>query len=67
MSKLISAFVAQTRRPSFCPIDEKPNTENQAAETGKTAVVFTLNNEVGCLVRALRLFQVCHILISIIF
>ncbi|XP_067090053.1 tryptophan 5-hydroxylase 2 isoform X2 [Osmerus mordax] len=50
-----------TRRPSFCPIDEKPDTESQAAETGKTAVVFTLNNEVGCLVRALRLFQEKHV------
>lgn len=33
--------------------------DGEAAEAaGKTAVVFSLKNEVGCLVRALRLFQV---------
>ncbi|XP_035012912.1 tryptophan 5-hydroxylase 2 [Hippoglossus stenolepis] len=44
-----------SRRPSFCPINEKPEKEGGASE--KTAVVFSLKNEVGCLVKALRLFQ----------
>uniref|UniRef100_A0A3B3YCQ1 Tryptophan 5-hydroxylase 2 n=1 Tax=Poecilia mexicana TaxID=48701 RepID=A0A3B3YCQ1_9TELE len=34
----------------------KPDGEN-AEDSGKTAVVFSLKNEVGCLVKALRLFQ----------
>lgn len=47
----------QSRRPSFCPINEAA--DGEAAEAaGKTAVVFSLKNEVGCLVKALRLFQV---------
>ncbi|XP_075939377.1 tryptophan 5-hydroxylase 2 isoform X2 [Anarhichas minor] len=45
-----------SRRPSFCPIDEVPDKES-AEDCGKTAVVFSLKNEVGCLVKALRLFQ----------
>ncbi|XP_007542429.1 tryptophan 5-hydroxylase 2-like [Poecilia formosa] len=45
-----------SRRTSFCPINEKPDGEN-AEDSGKTAVVFSLKNEVGCLVKALRLFQ----------
>lgn len=52
-------FVAcpQSRRPSFCPINEAA--DGEAAEAaGKTAVIFSLKNEVGCLVKALRLFQV---------
>lgn len=47
----------QSRRTSFCPIDEKPDNES-AEDSGKMAVVFSLKNEVGCLVKALRLFQV---------
>uniref|UniRef100_A0A674MDY4 Tryptophan 5-hydroxylase 2 n=1 Tax=Takifugu rubripes TaxID=31033 RepID=A0A674MDY4_TAKRU len=45
-----------SRRPSFCPINEAA--DGEAAEAaGKTAVIFSLKNEVGCLVKALRLFQ----------
>ncbi|XP_037109508.1 tryptophan 5-hydroxylase 2 isoform X2 [Syngnathus acus] len=39
-----------SRRPSFSPISETASGASQA-------VVFSLKNEVGCLVRALRLFQ----------
>ncbi|XP_036375865.1 tryptophan 5-hydroxylase 2 isoform X3 [Megalops cyprinoides] len=48
-----------SRRPSFGPIDEKSGKDCrvQTDESGKTAVVFALKNEVGCLVKALRLFQ----------
>lgn len=49
--------VLQSRRPSFCPINETEDREG-AEDCGKTAVVFSLKNEVGCLVKALRLFQV---------
>ncbi|KAI3370563.1 hypothetical protein L3Q82_007073 [Scortum barcoo] len=45
-----------SRRPSFCPINETPDKEH-TEDCGKTAVVFSLKNEVGCLVKALRLFQ----------
>ncbi|KAF1386264.1 hypothetical protein PFLUV_G00092710 [Perca fluviatilis] len=45
-----------SRRPSFCPISETPDTESPG-DSGKTAVVFSLKNEVGCLVKALRIFQ----------
>ncbi|XP_043981904.1 tryptophan 5-hydroxylase 2 isoform X1 [Gambusia affinis] len=45
-----------SRRTSFCPINENPDGEN-AEDSGKTAVVFSLKNEVGYLVKALRLFQ----------
>uniref|UniRef100_A0A3P8Y9W9 Tryptophan 5-hydroxylase 2 n=1 Tax=Esox lucius TaxID=8010 RepID=A0A3P8Y9W9_ESOLU len=48
-----------SRRPSFCPIDENPTDKEirESRESGKTAVVFSLKNEVGCLVKALRIFQ----------
>uniref|UniRef100_A0A8D0CJC9 Tryptophan 5-hydroxylase 2 n=1 Tax=Scleropages formosus TaxID=113540 RepID=A0A8D0CJC9_SCLFO len=55
---------AQTsRRTSFGRIEETSDRDNkvQADDTGKTAVVFALKNEVGCLVRALRLFQEKHV------
>lgn len=54
---MFSCFVLQSRRPSFCPINESEDREG-AEDYGKTAVVFSLKNEVGCLVQALRLFQV---------
>uniref|UniRef100_A0A8C8CIW5 Tryptophan 5-hydroxylase 2 n=1 Tax=Oncorhynchus tshawytscha TaxID=74940 RepID=A0A8C8CIW5_ONCTS len=52
-----------SRRPSFCPIDENPTDKEirESRESGKTAVVFSLKNEVGCLVKALRLFQEKHV------
>ncbi|NP_001292338.1 tryptophan 5-hydroxylase 2 [Oryzias latipes] len=45
-----------SRRTSFCPINERPDHE-AAEDSGKTAVVFSLKNEVGFLVKALQLFQ----------
>ncbi|KAJ8249669.1 hypothetical protein COCON_G00228850 [Conger conger] len=45
-----------SRRPSCGPIDEK-DSRVQPDESGKTTVVFALKNEIGCLVKALRLFQ----------
>uniref|UniRef100_A0A3Q1IK13 Biopterin-dependent aromatic amino acid hydroxylase family profile domain-containing protein n=1 Tax=Anabas testudineus TaxID=64144 RepID=A0A3Q1IK13_ANATE len=57
ISLAVRLAVLQSRRPSFCPITEKPDSES-GEDSGKTAVVFSLKNEVGCLVKALRLFQV---------
>lgn len=51
------AVLPQSRRPSFCPINENEGKDG-AEDCGKTAVVFSIKNEVGCLVKALRLFQV---------
>lgn len=51
------AVLSQSRRPSFCPINENEGKDG-AEDCGKTAVVFSIKNEVGCLVKALRLFQV---------
>uniref|UniRef100_A0AAY4D8Y2 Tryptophan 5-hydroxylase 2 n=1 Tax=Denticeps clupeoides TaxID=299321 RepID=A0AAY4D8Y2_9TELE len=47
------------RRTSFGRIDEKPDREDKPVthDSGKTTVVFSVKNEVGCLVKALRLFQ----------
>ncbi|KAF7224877.1 tryptophan hydroxylase 2 [Nothobranchius furzeri] len=45
-----------SRRTSFSPIDERADGESTAG-SGETAVVFSLKNEVGCLVKALKLFQ----------
>ncbi|XP_064174792.1 tryptophan 5-hydroxylase 2 [Anguilla rostrata] len=46
------------RRPSFGPIEEKDRDSRvQADESGKTTVVIALKNDIGCLVKALRLFQ----------
>ncbi|XP_058244270.1 tryptophan 5-hydroxylase 2 isoform X1 [Hemibagrus wyckioides] len=47
------------RRTSFSRIDEKPDKED--TDSSKTAVIFSLKNEVGCLVKALRLFQEKHV------
>ncbi|XP_056137326.1 tryptophan 5-hydroxylase 2 isoform X2 [Lampris incognitus] len=49
-----------SRRSSFCPINENPDKES-SEESGKTAVVFSLKNEVGYLVKALRVFQERHV------
>lgn len=53
----------QSRRPSFCPINEKQDKETEP-DAGRTAVVFSLKNEVGGLVRALRIFQVLRTIIN---
>lgn len=56
----ISNTFMQLRRTSFGRIDEKPDKEDtgSAYDSSKTAVIFSLKNEVGCLMKALRLFQV---------
>ncbi|RXN18288.1 TBC1 domain family member 15 [Labeo rohita] len=51
------------RRTSFNRIDERPDKEEPKSthDLGKLAVIFSLKNEVGCLVKALRLFQEKHV------
>lgn len=39
--------------------DNKENEDNES-ERGRTAIIFSLKNEVGGLVKALKLFQVCN-------
>ncbi|KAF3705998.1 Tryptophan 5-hydroxylase 2 [Channa argus] len=53
---LDSAMFDQQHRRHTGGQMEKADTEN-SEDSGKTAVVFSLKNEVGCLVKALRLFQ----------
>lgn len=56
----VSNTFMQLRRTSFSRIDEKPDKEDtgSAYDSSKTAVIFSVRNEVGCLVKGLRLFQV---------
>lgn len=57
----LSMFLQLNRTNSGKNDDNKGNKgagKNEGAEGGKTAVVFSLKNEVGGLVKALRLFQV---------
>lgn len=39
-------------------IEDNKENEDHASERGRTAIIFSLNNEVGGLVKALKLFQV---------
>ncbi|KAG9331748.1 hypothetical protein JZ751_017264, partial [Albula glossodonta] len=59
VSPLKKGRLEPSRRPSFGPIDEQGGKSSrvQPDESGKTTVVFSLKNEIGCLVKALRLFQ----------
>ncbi|XP_063052333.1 tryptophan 5-hydroxylase 2 [Engraulis encrasicolus] len=52
-----------SRRTSFGRIDERPDKEVACTspEPGKTTIIFSVKNEVGCLVKALRLFQERHV------
>ncbi|KAM9700228.1 tryptophan 5-hydroxylase 2-like, partial [Menidia menidia] len=43
-----------SRRTSFCPIAER---DGEGAEHAGKSLVFSVQNQVGCLVRALQLFQ----------
>lgn len=43
-------------------IEDNKENEDHASERGRTAIIFSLKNEVGGLVKALKLFQVCIII-----
>uniref|UniRef100_A0A6Q2Z1G5 Biopterin-dependent aromatic amino acid hydroxylase family profile domain-containing protein n=1 Tax=Esox lucius TaxID=8010 RepID=A0A6Q2Z1G5_ESOLU len=52
-------FTPQMNKSTFTKIEEnRPEKENAASEKGRAAIVFSLKNEVGGLVKALKLFQV---------
>lgn len=40
-------------------IEDNKENEDHASERGRTAIIFSLKNEIGGLVKALKLFQVC--------
>ncbi|MGH0136446.1 UNVERIFIED_CONTAM: hypothetical protein FKN15_049915 [Acipenser sinensis] len=53
--------LAHQYKSVFSKIEEAGKVKNKAADGGKMAVVFSLKNEVGCLVKALRIFQEKHV------
>lgn len=46
-------------------IEDNKENKDHVPERGRTAIIFSLKNEVGGLVKALKLFQVCNNYISI--
>lgn len=50
--------VFQMNKSTFSKIDENKDNKTVSGEKGRAAIVFTLKNEVGGLVKALKLFQV---------
>lgn len=48
----------QMNKSTFPKIDENKDNKSVSGEKGRAAIVFTLKNEVGGLVKALKLFQV---------
>lgn len=46
-------------------IEDNKENKDHASERGRTAIIFSLKNEVGGLVKALKLFQVCNNFMSI--
>lgn len=50
--------VLQMNKSAFPKIEENKDNKIESAERSRAAVVFSLKNEVGGLVKALKLFQV---------
>lgn len=48
----------QLNKSTFTKIEENTEKKN-SSEKGRATIIFSLKNEVGGLVKALRLFQVC--------
>ena len=48
----------QMNKSTFTKIEENRDNKNEHSEKGTAAIVFSLKNEVGGLVKALKLFQV---------
>lgn len=70
MEMLVICIFFQLSKTNSGRIDDKrankgTSKNESTSEGGKTAVVFSLKNEVGGLVKALRLFQVKIILLFI--
>lgn len=53
-----TCFFFQLNKSTFTKIEESTEKKN-SSEKGRATIIFSLKNEVGGLVKALRLFQVC--------
>ncbi|XP_072529879.1 tryptophan 5-hydroxylase 1a [Salminus brasiliensis] len=51
----------EMNKSAFPKIDENKDNKSESAEKGRAAIVFSLKNEVGGLVKALKLFQENHV------
>ncbi|XP_053497090.1 tryptophan 5-hydroxylase 1a isoform X2 [Ictalurus furcatus] len=51
----------EMNKSTFSKIDENKDNKSVSGEKGRAAIVFTLKNEVGGLVKALKLFQENHV------
>ncbi|XP_066043742.1 tryptophan 5-hydroxylase 1 isoform X1 [Chamaea fasciata] len=51
----------QLNKSAYMMIDDNKENEDHASERGRTAIIFSLKNEVGGLVKALKLFQEKHV------
>lgn len=64
---MFCACVLQMNKSTFPKIEENKDNKTASTERGQAAVVFSLKNEVGGLVKALKLFQVkgCKIFLHV--
>lgn len=51
----------EMKKTAFAKIEENKDNKNDPSEKGRAAIVFSLRNEVGGLVKALKLFQENHV------
>uniref|UniRef100_A0AAR2JV95 tryptophan 5-monooxygenase n=1 Tax=Pygocentrus nattereri TaxID=42514 RepID=A0AAR2JV95_PYGNA len=54
-------LLLQMNKSAYPKIDENKDNKSESAEKGRAAIVFSLKNEVGGLVKALKLFQENHV------
>ncbi|KAM6359890.1 tryptophan 5-hydroxylase 1 isoform 1-T3 [Alca torda] len=59
MEKLLEGYLLN--KSNYVMIDDNKENEDHAPERGRTAIIFSLKNEVGGLVKALKLFQEKHV------
>ncbi|KAF4798402.1 Tryptophan 5-hydroxylase 1 [Turdus rufiventris] len=57
----ISGKMCQLNKFTYMMIEDNKENEDHASERGRTAIIFSLKNEVGGLVKALKLFQEKHV------
>ncbi|XP_048164294.1 tryptophan 5-hydroxylase 1 isoform X1 [Corvus hawaiiensis] len=51
----------QLNKSAYMMVEDNKENEDHASERGRTAIIFSLKNEVGGLVKALKLFQEKHV------
>ncbi|KAJ7422225.1 Tryptophan 5-hydroxylase 1 [Pitangus sulphuratus] len=54
-------LAGQLNKSTYVMIEDNKENEDNAPERGRTAIIFSLKNEVGGLVKALKLFQEKHV------